>query len=142
MKETGTIVRIEKEDCVIQVEPEGGCSHCSMKGCCQEIGKGTKELNLKCRNMELHIGDIVEIETTTRGFLTTVFLVFIFPLILSTTAYLIIDGQTENSGLAIGGFFGSFILSEFIIAWIDRLLGRKKVFEPRIVRRLETKPIE
>ncbi|MBN2031052.1 SoxR reducing system RseC family protein [bacterium] len=138
MKETGTVVRIEKDDCVIQIEPEGGCSHCSMNSCCQGIGTGRRELTLKYGNMELHSGDVVEIETTTRGFLTAVFLVFIFPLVLSTTAYLIINGQTEKSGLAIGGFFGCLILSEIIIGWIDRLFGRKKIFEPRIVRRLKT----
>ena len=91
--------------------------------------------------MEIHPGDLVEIETPTRGFLTAAFLVFIFPLILSMTAYLMIDGQTGNSGLATGGFFGCFILSEIIIKWIDRLIGGKKIFEPRIVRRLESKSV-
>lgn len=139
MKEIGTVIRIEKNNCVIQIEPEGGCSHCSMNSCCKGMGTGKRELTLKRGNLEIHPGDVVEIETSTRGFLTAAFLVFIFPLILSMTAYLIIDAQTGNSGWATVGFFVCFVLSEIMIGQLDRLLGRKKLFEPRIVRQIREK---
>ncbi len=137
MKEKGTVIRIEENGCIIEVDPQSECSHCSMNSCCQSMGTGKRELTLKRGNFEMHPGDIVEIETSTRGFLTAAFLVFIFPLILSMTAYLIIDAQTGNSGLSIASFFGCFILSGVVTGWIDRLFSRKKTFEPRIVRRLE-----
>ena len=139
MKEKGTVVRIEEDECIVEVDPQGECSHCSMNSCCKTMGTGKRELTLKRENLEMHPGDVVEIETSTRGFLTAAFLVFIFPLILSMTAYLIIDAQTGNSGWATAGFFVCFVLSEIMIGQLDRLLGRKKLFEPRIVRRLEKK---
>lgn len=142
MKEKGTVIRIEEKECVVEVDPQGECNHCSMNSCCRGIGTGKRELTLKRGNLEMHPGDVVEIETSTRGFLTAAFLIFIFPLILSMTAYLIIDAQTENSGLATAGFFVCFVTSEIIIGQLDRLFGRKKIFEPRIVRRLEIKSKE
>ncbi|MCJ7811710.1 SoxR reducing system RseC family protein [bacterium] len=48
--------------------------------------------------------------------------------------------ETDSSKLAIAGFFGCFVISEILIGWIDRLFGRKKVFEPHIVRRLKREP--
>jgi len=140
MKEFGTVVRIEENDCIIEIQPQSGCGHCSMNTCCSGTDSGKRELTLKRGNMKMNPGDVVEIETPARGFYTAAFLIFIFPLFLSMTAYMIVEAQTDSSKLAIAGFFGCFVISEILIGWIDRLFGRKKVFEPHIVRRLKREP--
>ncbi len=142
MKEFGTVLRVEENDCIIEIESQGECSHCSMSTCCSGTEKGKRELTLKRRDMKINPGDVIEIETPARGFYTAAFLIFIFPLVLSMIAYMIIENQTGSSTSAIIGFFGCFVLSEIIIGWIDRFFGRKKVFEPRIVRRLEREPTQ
>ena len=137
MIETGKVVRIEEGKGVIQLESKGGCKSCGMNAICHSTGTSTRELKLELGGEKIIPGDIVEIETPARSVLTAAFLVFILPLLLSMAAYFIVYSSTGSTGLGLAGFFGCFILSEFIIAWIDKSFGRGRFFEPRIVHRLE-----
>lgn len=137
MKELGKIVRIEEGRGVVQLEARGGCKSCGMSAYCHATGTGTRELRLTLGEKDYSSGDIVEIETQARGLVTAAFLVFILPLFLSVAAYFIVYSLTGSTGYGMIGFFTCFGLSELLIAWIDRMFGRKRFFEPRIVRRIE-----
>ncbi|MFH1941837.1 MAG: SoxR reducing system RseC family protein [bacterium] len=138
MKELGVVVRIEKDKGVIQLQSKGGCKSCGMNAYCHSTGTGTRELKLFLEGNKIVTGDVVEIETPARSLLTAAFLVFIFPLILSITAYFIVYSMTDRTELGLAGFFVCFILSEILVAWLDRSFGRGRFFEPRIVRMMDS----
>jgi positive regulator of sigma E activity len=108
---------------------------------CHSSGPGIRELKLKLPGSHYHTGDRIEIEIPARSVLTASFLVFILPLLLSIGTYFIVMSFTDKTGYGLLGFFGCFILAEFLVAGIDRIFGRGRYFEPRINRRLppETK---
>lgn len=136
MRELGKLVRIEEGKAVIEMESKGGCKSCGMNNYCRATGTGNRELKLGMEGQGYYPGDIVEIETPARSVVTAAFLVFILPVILSIVAYFIVNKLTGHNGYSLLGFFGCFILSEFLIAGIDRTIGRRRFFEPRIVRRV------
>jgi len=140
MKEFGEIVRIEGRKGIVQLESKGGCKSCGMNAYCRSTGESTRELKLELEGREYEPGDVVEIETAARSLLTAAFLVFILPLLLSTAAYFIVYALTKSTGLGLISFFGCFIVSEFLISWIDKSFGRGRFFQPRIVRRISKRP--
>ena len=137
MREVGRVIRIEGNRGIIQMDAKGGCRSCGMNMYCQSTGSGNRELSLELGEGVYSPGDIVEVETPARSYLMASFLVFILPLILSMAAYFVVFTLTKQTGYGVMGFFSCFILSEFLIAGIDKLFGRKRFFEPMIVRRIE-----
>jgi positive regulator of sigma E activity len=134
MRETGEIIRIEEDGRgVVRLDVRGGCDHCGMNGSCHPSGTGVRELRLPLKGDVFHAGDVVEIETSSRSLIAAAFLVFILPLILSIAAYGIVSRWLNRPGWAVGGFFLMFVVSEFLISWIDRHWGKKSFFEPRVV---------
>ena len=137
MRETGTLLRIEKDQAVIRMEAKGGCQSCAINTYCRQSGTGIRELRLPLPDTRLTPGDLVEIDTPARSLVTAAFLVFILPLVLSITTYVLVTAWTKNQGLGMAGFFGCFVLSEILVALIDKWFGRGKFFQPKIVRRIE-----
>jgi positive regulator of sigma E activity len=138
MIETGTLIRMEKGKAVVRMEVQDGCQSCCINNYCRQTGTGKRELILPARNVKASPGDLVEIETPARSLITAAFLVFILPLVLSMTAYIIVYAQTAGHGVSLAAFFGCFILSEALVAGIDKLFGRSSYFEPRLLRRADT----
>lgn len=134
MRELGRVVRIEGEKGIIKLEARGGCRNCGINSFCRSTGTGERELKIDLGPRRVEPGDLVEIETRARTLLTAAFLVFIMPIILSVAAYIIIYSLTKRPNLGVAGFFGCFFASEFLIAWIDRSFGKRRFFEPLIVR--------
>jgi positive regulator of sigma E activity len=141
MIEVGTLLRIEKNMAVIRMEARGGCRSCAINTYCRQSGTGIRELKLPMPKSRLNPGDLVEIDTPARSLVTAAFLVFIFPLILSISAYGIIMTWSKNHGLAMAGFFGVFVLAELLVVVIDRRFGRGKFFQPQILRRIQSSKI-
>lgn len=137
MRELGTIVRIEEGKGIIHLDSRGGCKSCAMNMHCHVTGTGKRELRLGLGGRDYSAGDVVEIETPARSVVTAAFLVFILPLMLSIATYFLVYSMTASTGQGLAGFFGCFVLSEVLVAWIDKVFGRGRFFEPRIVRRIE-----
>ena len=135
MKETGEIIGIENNSVIVRLNPQGGCPSCHHSAICTVSGTAHRELRLPCDGFNLHRGDLVEIETSARGLLSAALMVFIIPLIIAGTGYSVILKATQNNGWATLGFFLSFAAAEGLLALYDRLWGRKKFYEPRIVKR-------
>ena len=137
MRELGKIIRINGTKGIVQMDAKGGCKSCGMNLYCKSTGPGNRELILELGNQTYSPGDLIEIETPARSFLMAAFLVFILPLLLSMTAYFVVYHMTQQTDYGLIGFFGCFVLSMFLIAGIDKIFGRKRFFEPRIVRRVK-----
>jgi positive regulator of sigma E activity len=137
MKETGTVIRMKGGQAVVTFGTHEGCGTCGLHGVCTATGGGRRELILEPGPFHLKTGDRVEIETPARSLLTAAFLVFILPLIVSASAYMIAWKFTGRNGPALAGFFGGFVLTEGLVALIDRMAGRRRFFKPRICRKLD-----
>lgn len=137
MIELGKIVRIENGKGVVQMDARGGCRHCGMNNYCHSTGTGKRELKLGLEGRDVAEGDFVEIETPARSVLTAAFLVFILPLLIAIGAYMGVYSLTKDNGYGLLAFFVLFVVSMILVSFIDRVFGRGRFFEPRIVRRVE-----
>ena len=137
MKETGTVVSVEGKTAIVALGSREGCSTCGLHGVCTVTGGGKRELSLDTGGHRIKAGDCVEIETPARSLLTAAFLVFILPLVVASAAYMLISSQTGRNGPALAGFFGGFIVTEGLVALIDRLARKRSFFKPRISRKLD-----
>lgn len=137
MIELGKIVRIEDGKGVVQLDARGGCKHCGMNSFCQATGTGKRELKLGLGGQEIVEGDFVEIETPARSVLTAAFLVFILPLLVAIGAYMTVFSLTKDNGYGLLAFFVLFVVSMILVSFIDKVFGRGRFFEPRIVRRVD-----
>ena len=137
MKELGKIISIENSRGIVELSPHGGCKNCALNNICHATGQGKRVLPVRLRGKTYDPGDTVEIETPARSHIMAAFLVFILPLILSMTAYGLVYTLTKNQGYSLVGFATAFVLSEFLIAWIDKHFGKSRFFEPSIVQKLD-----
>ena len=136
MKELAILKSIEGREAIVELESRGGCSRCGMNTFCHSTGQGHRELRVGLGGKTYKPGDVVEIETPARGILGASFLVFILPLILSFAVYGIVFSITKNTESGIVGFVGCFILTMGSVAWLNKFLGKRKVFRPLIVRKV------
>ena len=136
MIEKGKVIQVDKDRIVVELDQKSGCAHCHINHCCASTGSPKRQLSLKYNDNQFKPGNWVEIETPAKSLLSAAFLVFIFPLIISTAVYIIVLNISNRSGLALFSFFGCFILSEGLVAIIDRLFGHKRYFEPKIIQKL------
>ena len=136
MIEKGKVIRIDNDKIIVELDQKRGCAHCHISHCCTSTSSPKRQLSLKYSDKQLKPGDWIEIETPAKSLLSAAFLVFIFPLIISTAVYMIVLNFSNRSGLALLSFFVCFILSEGLVAIIDRLIGRSIYFEPKIIRKV------
>ena len=135
MRETGQITEIMGESVLVSLDTSAGCAKCDLNHCCQSTGTGKRQIKIHTENNEYKLGDFVEIETGARSMLLAAFLVFILPVTLAFIAYSIIFNLTHSQSFSLIGFFAAFILAELLVVMIDRIWGRKKFFEPVIVKK-------
>ncbi len=136
MREVGRIVGIDGNEAVVRIQASDGCKTCQLGSCCHAAGPGNREVRLPLGDLQCVLGEWVEIDTSARSVLTAAVLVFILPLILSTTAYLVVQTLFQKPNIAVAAFFGCFVFSEALVALIDRLFGRRRFFRPRIHRKV------
>jgi positive regulator of sigma E activity len=133
MHETGILVEILPDGTgIVQVHARGSCDKCSAKNACNPSGKTSRRLKLSLEGKTYKPGDLVEIETSPRSLLTAAFLVYLLPLVAAITVYALVNTRTASQGLALLGFFCAFVLSGLAVAVLDRFIGRRKFFVPRI----------
>jgi len=123
MREVGRIVGIDGNEAVVRIQASDGCKTCQLGSCCHAAGPGNREVRLPLGDLQCVLGEWVEIDT-------------ILPLILSTTAYLVVQTLFQKPNIAVAAFFGCFVFSEALVALIDRLFGRRRFFRPRIHRKV------
>jgi len=138
MRELGQIISVDRGKALIRMDPHGGCDKCGLNGFCQATGTGSRELHLSLRGEDYQPDDLVEIETAPGSVITAAFLVFIFPLIVSIAAYALVSGRTQSEGYRILAFLVTFVCAELVVMAADRILGRKQLFQPRIVKRISS----
>lgn len=137
MRELGEIVRIDNNRGIVKLNPKGGCPSCGLNGFCHATGTGDRELSLPLHGKTFQPGDFVEIDTSSRSLLTAAFTVFILPLILSVGGYSLVWKITASQNLSVLAFFVTFGVAEGVVMILDRIIGRRRFFEPQIVRKVD-----
>ncbi len=135
MRETGQIVEIQKDGVIISFDSSGGCAKCELNHCCQSTGSGKRQIKIHTESHGYKPGDLVEIETRARSMLTAAFLVFILPVVLAFISYNLISKITQSQSYSLIGFFVIFMIAEILVVIIDRIWGKKKFFEPAIIKK-------
>ncbi|HDQ44777.1 MAG TPA: hypothetical protein ENN17_04645 [bacterium] len=134
MRETGEIIQIQEGGRgIVRLDVHGGCDRCGLGGACHITGTGRRELTLDLGDGDFRPGDLVEVETAPGSLIAAAFTVFILPLALSMLASGLVFHFTGKTGWSVLGFFLMFGIAELGVAWIDRKLGRKTFFEPRVI---------
>ncbi|MEJ2627120.1 MAG: SoxR reducing system RseC family protein [bacterium] len=136
MIETGKIILINKQSCTIEIDANSGCHTCTLKSKCHASSRGKRLITLIIKNHNFQLGDKVELETESKSVIFASFLVFILPLIVSITAYIIFISLSSfrNYGPLI--FFAFFLGAEFLVFLIDKAVGHGNFFGPKIIRKL------
>ncbi|MBN2104087.1 SoxR reducing system RseC family protein [bacterium] len=133
MRESGQIIEIREGFALVCLNTTASCASCAASGMCHISGTAKRQIRLPLNGLSVEVGDFVDIETPARSLLSAAFLIFIFPLLLSGTAYFVVFHHMQSQGWALVAFFVCFIIAELCIMVFDRLFGRSTFFEPKII---------
>lgn len=139
LEEFGTVVELKgKHIAVVLCQRGSFCKHCASMGSCQ-MGSDNKSMLVEAHNvLGAEVGDKVKVETSTKSFLQSSFMLYIVPLIALLIGAIAgnLVGQELTGGpdpnllsaiIGVAFFAGSF----FIIRYGTRTLHRED-FMPRI----------
>lgn len=129
--DVGTVVAVNGERVSVEVQRSAGCGSCAMRGLC--FGRNTPARFEIESELELHLGDKVELDIAPGGRVLSALAVFGLPLVFLFAAYFLAAIWLEEPA-TIGVAFAATVLSFLIIRLIDRGLGGR--LRVRIARRL------
>ncbi len=129
--DVGTVVSVESGRVRVEVVRGGGCKTCSMRGMC--FGRNIPAVFDLESDLDLQVGDRVELDIAPSTRVLSALLVFALPLACLFAGF-IVARQWLNELPAIGIAFAATALSFIIIKGIDRSIGEK--LQVRIGRKL------
>lgn len=122
----GTVVSLHESKAEIEVQRVGACT-----GSCKDCsGCETKKMYITVDVPDyLKIGDRVRIFSSTRAVLLGYFIIFIIPIIVPATVYLL----TSNGGLRILFTLLAVILSTSLVLILNKSKKFSKRIQPRFI---------
>ena len=138
MIEIAKVTEASEKQVTVRVDKKDECSKCGM---CL-FPKGADGTYFHAENiLGAKEGDIVQIELGTNGNLIGAILVFLVPLILigisALLTYLVIKNEIYMLILGVG----SVVIWFFILALIDKKIGKSKTFSPKLIKIIEKNTI-
>ncbi|MCK4358066.1 MAG: SoxR reducing system RseC family protein [Candidatus Cloacimonetes bacterium] len=134
--EIGIVVNIKNNFAFVEVEKDKNCTNCQLKSLC--FYKGNEKTIFKIINsLNAKKGDKISfvIEPKIRIFIS--FLIYIVPIIFLITTYSVckyIFNISENLSIILAII--SIPLCYFILKFIDKLFARKKLINPKMIRKI------
>ena len=137
--EYGTIVELKSaEIAVVLCQKQSACQHCPSSGACQ-IGDDGKSMLVEAFNaIGAEVGDRVKVETSTKHFLQSSFVLYIVPIIgllIGAIAGQLI-GENLNTGLdpkLLSALIGvAFLVGTFLCIRVGTRALKRELFMPRI----------
>ncbi|MBF0229292.1 MAG: SoxR reducing system RseC family protein [Desulfamplus sp.] len=132
---TGSIV-------LIQTTRSKSCDSCASKDSCGEHSK-TEQMTIQVENsLNASKGDRVVVGFKTAPLLKIAFMLYIFPIILMIIGAVIGESSAirlniDKSIASMAGGFLFFVISFFIIRFINNLLAEKKDYQPFLMRLMQ-----
>jgi positive regulator of sigma E activity len=137
MEETGKVIKIDGSLATVFIENIQSCNSCEFTKFCRIDKKGRE---LICRNDKgAKVGDIVQIDTSTKNVLKAIVLNFVLPLVFLTCG--VAAGkkfwQTDLAGFMLGMFL--MVLYFVLFLFIDKKILKSGQLLPEIVKIKEKK---
>lgn len=130
-QDAGTVVAIDGKKVRVEVVRTGGCKSCSMRGMC--FGRNTPAVFDLTSELDLHIGDQVELEISPGSRVLSSLLVFGLPMVFLFGGFIVSSFWLQELP-AIGLAFAATLLSFLLIRYIDHCIGGK--LQVRIGRKI------
>jgi len=137
--EYGTIVeRKSAEIAVVLCQKQSACKHCPSSGACQ-IGDDGKSMQVEAFNqIGAEVGERVRVETSTKHFLQSSFMLYIVPIIGLLIGALAgeLIAQNLDTGLdpkLLSALLGvAFLVGTFLCIRVGTRALKREIFMPRI----------
>ena len=126
----------------IQTTRSKSCDSCASKDSCGEHSK-TESMTIQVENsLNASKGDRVVVGFRTAPLLKIAFMLYIFPIILMIIGAVIGDSiairlNIDSSIASMAGGFLFFVISFFIIRFINNVLAEKKDYQPFLMRLMQ-----
>ena len=130
-QDAGTVVAIDGKKVRVEVVRTGGCKSCSMRGMC--FGRNTPAVFDLTTDLDLRVGDQVELEISPGSRVLSSLLVFGVPMVFLFAGFIVASIWLQELA-AIGVAFAATLLSFLLIRYIDRCIGGK--LQVRIGRKI------
>lgn len=140
MEELGQVLKNKGKEAVIKIERQSLCSKCTNK--CQlavENNHETDEIEVTVNNsIGAEIGEMVKLEMGEQPLVIASLIIYILPLISLILGYFAGQffiqtvGYTPTEGAGIIGSLIFLTISFLLTKSIDKLLGKKKEYNPEI----------
>ena len=137
MKIIGKVIKVDGSLATVFIENIQGCDSCEFTKFCRIDKKGREII---CRNDKgAKVGDIVQIDTSTKSVLKAIVLNFVLPLVFLTCG--VAAGkkfwQTDLAGFMLGMFL--MVLYFILFLFIDKKILKSGQLLPEIVKIKEKK---
>jgi positive regulator of sigma E activity len=129
--DVGTVVEVNGNRVRVEVKRSGGCNHCAMRGLC--FGNNTPAVFDLRSDLELTVGDTVELDIAPGSRVFSALVVFGIPMLMMFAGFIVAQLWLTELG-AIGVAFAATAIGFLLIRLIDRKTGDK--LQVRIGRRL------
>ncbi len=123
MKETGFVIKTDGNMAYVSVKRKSSCGdNCAM---CKGVCKAPEIKALADNKIGAQVGDFVIVEAETKNVLKCAFLVYLSPVLLMMTAYILSISFAENKIIAAVVSVLAFLISGVIVKIFDKKLAPK-----------------
>ncbi|UCE07861.1 MAG: SoxR reducing system RseC family protein [bacterium] len=126
-----SIVNINNEKVVAQMEAGSQCQHCGAKHACSAIGGVVRQIEIPAKN-DVQVGDHVTISYQSQ--MVSALLVFLLPVLFLLAGYFIGFALFGTEGKAILTALGGLIAAFFINWFLNKILAQERHFLPTILK--------
>jgi sigma-E factor negative regulatory protein RseC len=144
--EEGIVIELNKDSARVRATKTGACESCSARSSCHVMGGGN-EMEINAINAAgAQVDDRVVLSFDTSSLLKASFLLYIVPIIALMFGaiaghVLSIPLQLDSSIASFAGAFLFFGLALVFIRSKGNALGKKREYQPRIIRVLKPNPL-
>ncbi len=121
-EDVGTVVAVSGGKVEVELVRGGGCQHCSARGMC--FAKNTPAVFHLTTDLDLKIGDRVQLDIAPGSRVLSAVLIFAVPLIFLFLGYIVANRYLVELP-SIGVAFAATALSFILIRALDKKIGGK-----------------
>jgi sigma-E factor negative regulatory protein RseC len=139
MEDFGVVKDIFTGKVEVEIDPSNACGNCASKSFCHlDEGDNKRTLVARCE-IDVKLGDLVQVELGTGNAIFSAFLIFIVPLILMGLGFVL--GSRFSEGWGILAAVIGLVVGFLFVRLSDYFIGRKESFQPQVTKILDDCPL-